>query len=204
MLYERQEVQCVGCNTRASNHQVTYLCISAYMVQQKGIRRKGMANYYTTWYSVVRGLSGSTSPRTDLLRYAMTTLYQSIDTKIIPNHFCQCSLCFLFGTGFYTITCFLACLVLGDKERWARDKLSHANAQGALAGYGVNWFRVAVRCYSWFGRQRFWEYVCVTRDNSRYKHRACRNTRNMTHKKNVCQQAVDRLLVSNKYLNLLL
>jgi hypothetical protein len=36
LLYERPEVQWVGCNTRASNHQViTYLCISAYMAGNK-------------------------------------------------------------------------------------------------------------------------------------------------------------------------
>jgi hypothetical protein len=31
LLYERPEAQCVGCNTRALNHQITCLLLSAYM-----------------------------------------------------------------------------------------------------------------------------------------------------------------------------
>jgi hypothetical protein len=31
LLYERPEAQCVGCNTRAFNHQITCLLLSAYM-----------------------------------------------------------------------------------------------------------------------------------------------------------------------------
>jgi hypothetical protein len=47
LLYERPEAQCVGCNTRAFNHQITCLLLSAYMAGRNRLWSPVQAVYST-------------------------------------------------------------------------------------------------------------------------------------------------------------
>jgi hypothetical protein len=47
VLYERQEAQCIGCNTRAFNHQITCLLLSAYMAGSNQLCSPAQAVYST-------------------------------------------------------------------------------------------------------------------------------------------------------------
>jgi hypothetical protein len=43
LLYERPDVQCAGYNIRASNHQISFLCNSAYMARSNRVCSVGQA-----------------------------------------------------------------------------------------------------------------------------------------------------------------
>jgi hypothetical protein len=47
LLHERPEAQCVGCNTRAFNHRITCLLLSAYMAGRNRLCSPVQAVYST-------------------------------------------------------------------------------------------------------------------------------------------------------------